>query len=144
MGRINYNGHKVSSAPVRAFLEKISKLGNITVTSGDRDFVPKGGSKTSDHLHHSAVDIHVGGMSDKKLFATLASRSKEFFGNFADGVQLILHGRDTATGGPHVHIGYIAPIAERKSARLKAIAWPRAGFIPRPPTQTMASMLTTN
>ena len=111
MGRINFNGKKISSKAVNEILETIaSKLGVVNVTSGDRDFVPKGGSKTSDHLHHCAADIHVVGMTDKKLFATLAAHTKEYFGKHAANVQLILHGSNTATGGPHVHIG----VAEKR------------------------------
>lgn len=101
-GSISYNGKRVSDPVLRGKLEQIADFfgRNITVTSGDRDFVPKGGSRTSLHLAHRAVDLHVQGVSDAEVFSRLKSS-----GILSNGYEVIRHGPNTATGGPHVHIG---------------------------------------
>ncbi|MEW6734458.1 MAG: SafA/ExsA family spore coat assembly protein [Acidobacteriota bacterium] len=101
-GSVSYNGKRVSDPVLRDKLEQIADLfgRNITVTSGDRDFVPKGGSKTSLHLAHRAVDLHVNGLTDAEVFAKLKSS-----GILNGGYEVIWHGTNTATGGPHIHIG---------------------------------------
>lgn len=102
-GSISYNGKKVSDPALRNKLQQVADFfgRHITVTSGDRDFVPKGGSKTSLHLEHRAVDLHVDGLSDAQVFSQLKSS-----GLLAKGFEVIRHGPYTATGGPHVHIGH--------------------------------------
>jgi len=69
-GSITYNGKRVSDPALRNKLEQVADFfgRNITVTSGDRDFVPKGGSRTSLHLAHRAVDLHVQGIPDAEVF----------------------------------------------------------------------------
>ncbi|KAF0211083.1 MAG: Penicillin-resistant DD-carboxypeptidase, partial [bacterium] len=102
-GSITYNGKRVSDPVLRNKLEQVADFfgRNITVTSGDRDFVPKGGSRTSLHLAHRAVDLHVQGVSDAEVFSKLKSS-----GILNSGYEVIRHGPNTATGGPHVHIGH--------------------------------------
>jgi peptidoglycan hydrolase-like protein with peptidoglycan-binding domain len=101
-GRVFYNGHPVSDSRLRAKMEQIADYfgRNITVTSGDRDYVPPGGSSTSLHLAHRAVDLHVNGLSDAYVFSRLRAS-----GILNNGYEVIRHGPFTATGGPHVHIG---------------------------------------
>lgn len=101
-GRVSYNGKEVSDPVLRNKLEQVADFfgKNITVTSGDRDFVPKGGSRNSLHLAHRAVDLHVNGLSDSEVFSRLKSS-----GILNGGYEVILHGSNTATGGPHIHIG---------------------------------------
>lgn len=101
-GSVTYNGKRVSDPVLRDKLEKVADFfgRNITVTSGDRDFVPRGGSRTSLHLAHRAVDLHVQGLSDAEVFSRLKSS-----GILSNGYEVIRHGPNTATGGPHIHIG---------------------------------------
>jgi peptidoglycan hydrolase-like protein with peptidoglycan-binding domain/3D (Asp-Asp-Asp) domain-containing protein len=102
-GSISYNGKKVSDPALRNKLQQVADFfgRHITVTSGDRDFVPKGGSRTSLHLEHRAVDLHVDGLSDAQVFSRLKSS-----GLLDKGFEVIRHGPYTATGGPHIHIGH--------------------------------------
>jgi peptidoglycan hydrolase-like protein with peptidoglycan-binding domain len=101
-GSISYNGHRVSDPVLRHKLGQIADYfgRHITVTSGDRDYVPQGGSTTSLHLAHRAVDLHVDGLSDAYVFARLRAS-----GILSNGYEVIRHGPFTATGGPHIHIG---------------------------------------
>jgi len=56
---VNYNGKTVSDSAVRTKLTQISTvLGSITLTSGDRSYVPPGGSKTSLHLAKRAAAFY--------------------------------------------------------------------------------------
>jgi muramidase (phage lysozyme) len=96
-----------SDRHLRTVMERLSELTGRTVVvhSGDRNFVPSGGSRTSLHLAHRAVDFHVTGISDASVL--------EFFrANFSrlldrtEGYELIRHGQYTSTGGPHVHLGH--------------------------------------
>lgn len=104
-GSVSYNGKTVSDKTLRNKIEQVADFfgRHVTVTSGDRDFVPKGGSQTSLHLAHRAIDLHVDGVPDAQVF----SRLKES-GLLNGGYEVILHGPNTATGGPHVHIGRYA------------------------------------
>jgi hypothetical protein len=72
----------------------------VNVTSGDRDFVPSGGSLTSAHLRGDAADFHVQGETDSQVDTELKSSTSPVI----TGFNVIQHGPDTATQGAHVHI----------------------------------------
>jgi hypothetical protein len=97
----------VSDNHIKSVLQRMADFfgKDISVHSGDRDFVPKGGSKTSLHLHHRAADFHVSGISDAKAYEFLKKNTGKVF-DCSQGYELILHGVHTATGGPHLHIGH--------------------------------------
>lgn len=105
MGIIKFNGKKVSDKNVVGLLEKISHhIGPVNVTSGDRGHVPRGGSVTSLHLIHQAVDFWVSGVNLEDAFKKLIEkRGLIFAGNHK--YEVIHHGKYTHTGGPHLHIG---------------------------------------
>lgn len=96
----------VSDANIKAIMQKIADAAgvNITVHSGDRNFVPKGGSKTSLHLKKRAADFHISGMTDADGFAFLKANKDTIF-DYNQSYELIHHGTYTQTGGPHLHIG---------------------------------------
>lgn len=102
-GSVSFNGKQVSDPALRNKLQQVADFfgRNVSLTSGDRDFVPKGGSKTSLHLEHRAADLHVEGLSDAQVFSQLKSS-----GILDKGFEVIRHGPSTITGGPHVHIGH--------------------------------------
>ncbi len=97
----------VSDKDLLALLDKISDSLGVTVeiTSGDRNSVPGGGSRTSDHLAGRAVDIHFVGMPDARAFGMLRQNRKAIFGEGTMGFQVIHHGPHTQTQGEHIHIG---------------------------------------
>lgn len=101
-GFVNYAGRSISDGTLRGKLNRIADYfgRGITITSGDRNFVPPGGSRTSLHLAGRAADLHVNGLSDRAVFYGL-KRS----GLLRGGYEVIWHGSNTATGGPHIHIG---------------------------------------
>jgi hypothetical protein len=103
-GRVNYNGHRVSDATLRRTLQQIAdRFGwTINITSGDRDYVPPGGSTTSLHLKHRAADFHVAGVTDGHVFASLRGLRG---GLLRRDYEVIWHGPHTQTTGPHVHLG---------------------------------------
>jgi hypothetical protein len=74
------------------------------VHSGDRNFVPSGGSTKSLHLQKRAADLHIPGMTDGQIFAMIRREMNQLF-DVAEAYEVIIHGRFTATGGPHIHIG---------------------------------------
>ncbi len=100
---VEMNGHKVSDPKVTKALAAVSVyLGSSTVnvTSGDRNFVPHGGAKNSEHLVGKAADFHVVCMSDSKADSEL----KDSASPIADGFRLIQHGPNTQTQGAHLHL----------------------------------------
>lgn len=100
-----YGKFNVSDEVLKNTLELIAlHIGRVIVTSGDRDFVPKGGSKTSLHLQKRAVDIKIAGMSLEDAFMKLVSKEKDIFDS-KSGYEVILHGKFTKVAGPHLHIG---------------------------------------
>jgi hypothetical protein len=103
-GRVNYNGHRVSDATLRRTLQQIADhfRWTINVTSGDRDYVPPGGSPNSLHLKHRAADFHVAGASDGHVFWSLHGLRH---GLLRRDYEVIWHGPHTQTTGPHVHLG---------------------------------------
>jgi hypothetical protein len=107
MPTVNYHGHHVADPEIRRVLQTIADLygKNVEVTSGDRSFVPKGGSKTSLHLDKRAADLYINGETLHKIFLDLKIYIAMVFDS-TKGYEVILHGVHTATGGPHVHIGH--------------------------------------
>lgn len=105
MSLVHYRGKRVSDADVRKVLARIAKtIGPVYVTSGDRGHVPKGGSHTSLHLIHQAVDFGIVGMSLEEGFKRLYRHQKDIF-SIGKSYEVIWHGKFTKTGGPHLHIG---------------------------------------
>jgi len=105
-GKVNYNGKTVSDKNIRDVLQRIAdKLGaDVNVTSGDRNYVPPGGSLRSDHLKKRAADFLVSGKSLKDVFEELRNSKSDIFDK-DKRYQVIHHGKYTGTGGPHIHIG---------------------------------------
>lgn len=104
-GRVVYGGRTVSSAAVRGFLQRLADLTGRTVrvTSGDRNYVPRGGSRTSLHLRHRAADFVVEGQTLGQTFELIrANRALLFAGG---SYELIWHQPGTNTSGPHLHAG---------------------------------------
>lgn len=107
MAKVRYNPHRVSDPDVRAVLERIAGTlsHDVKVTSGDRDYVPSGGSKTSDHLTHHAADFHVEGIPDSSAFDAIRSQADSIFDRDSH-YQFIYHGPHTSTQGEHLHVGH--------------------------------------
>ena len=103
---VRYNGHVVSDSNVRAALEKISGATgrSVNVTSGDRNFVPAGGARNSDHLKKRVADFHLEGIADEGGFAEIRNKGAAIFGSPMT-FQLIRHGPHTQTEGAHIHLG---------------------------------------
>ena len=105
MGVVKYRKYNVSDRELKVIVNKIAKkLGDVWVTSGDRGHVPKGGSKTSLHLSHRAIDFGIVGMTLEQGFKKLYEHRLEIFGT-KNSYEVIYHGYHTITGGPHLHIG---------------------------------------
>lgn len=109
---VNYGRHMVSDQQLRDVLENIAmETGHcVRVTSGDRNFIPKGSSSTSLHNIKEAVDFHIEGLTDEEGFTQLRLRRTEIFGpttGLGFRFQIIRHGVHTETGGPHLHLGYV-------------------------------------
>jgi hypothetical protein len=96
----------VSDTWLRRFLVAVAHLcgGDVTVHSGDREFVPKGGSKKSQHLLGRAADLKVSGLSPKQVFERLSNAAEQLPAPLAR-YQILHHGPFTATEAEHVHIG---------------------------------------
>lgn len=96
----------VSDNNVKTVLQRIADSfgANITVHSGDRNFVPGGGSKTSLHLQNRAADFHIQGYTDAQGFDAIKAKFDQIF-DASEAYEFIRHGTHTATGGPHLHIG---------------------------------------
>jgi len=100
-GEVNYHGHTVSDPAVRQELTEITfaTRHTVDVTSGDRNFVPKGGAKNSEHLKGDAADFHIHGLKDSTAFGSIMKNNV-----IAGGFKLLQHGPFTATEGPHLHL----------------------------------------
>jgi len=107
--QVLYNGKTISDDNIKAVLQKIADTleGDVNVTSGDRNYVPAGGSQTSLHLQKRAADLSVSGYSLKDAFAKLKEQKATIF-DADKKYEVIRHGDHTATGGPHIHIGRFA------------------------------------
>jgi hypothetical protein len=108
-GVVNYNGKTVSDPVVRKALQRLADFvkGTVTVTSGDRDYVPQGGSRTSWHLQKKAADFKVEGQPLETTFNILRANAGAILPE--DTFEVIWHGQNTNTGGPHLHLGNRAP-----------------------------------
>jgi muramidase (phage lysozyme) len=96
-----------SDAHLKVVMERISELlgKTVVVHSGDRNYVPPGGSRKSLHLARRAVDLHVPGISDSSVLTSIKGNIDKIFDK-SQGYELIRHGEYTNTGGPHIHIGH--------------------------------------
>lgn len=117
---VNYGTYQVSDEHLRDALERMAdELGHvIRVTSGDRDFVPKGGAKNSLHLLNMAVDFHVDVLTDAMAFKLMRMKREKIFGDTKGKsfrYQIIYHGPFTETGGEHLHLGYVPEAQEKRS-----------------------------
>jgi hypothetical protein len=98
---------------LNAIAEQLGR--DITVHSGDRHHVPKGGARKSHHLEGRAADFHVAGLPDADAFAALMSVADRL-PTFPDQrFNLIHHGPYTATEGEHLHLGHYS-ILEKSAA----------------------------
>ncbi len=106
MPAVNYNGHTVSDQEIENILADACSYfeADINVTSGDRTYVPEGGSDKSLHLHKRAADFHVVGYDDATAFLYMKVFVAAFFAS-GNKYEFILHGVYTATGGAHLHLG---------------------------------------
>lgn len=105
MSKVDFRGKTVSDDDLKEVLKRIARsIGSVHITSGDRGFVPKGGSKTSLHLQHQAVDFGILGLSLEEGFIKLAHASRNIFTK-GNSYEVIWHGPYTNTNGPHLHIG---------------------------------------
>jgi len=106
-GKVTYNGKIISDENIRTVLQRIAdKLeADVNITSGDRNYVPKGGSPRSDHLRKRAADFLVSGKSLQNVFEKLINKKTDIFDK-DKSYQVIHHGKYTATGGSHIHIGH--------------------------------------
>jgi hypothetical protein len=114
---VKYGDYKVSDEDIRLTLQRIAAEAGrpVRVTSGDRDFVPKGGARNSLHLDKHAVDFHVEGLPDGQVFDLLRAKRSAIFGDArgkAFRYQIIHHGPDTITGGAHIHLGNVPEPSE--------------------------------
>ena len=119
-GRVNYGRYRVSDPLVRQVLERIAAQTGRTVilTSGDRNYVPRGGSRTSLHLLRRAADFKVQGMSLSSVFSVIRNNRSTILAGA--GFEVIYHQPGTNTGGPHLHVG-------RRGSSADAIKTERGG-----------------
>ena len=105
VGRVNYGRYRVSDPLVRQVLERIAAQTGRTVivTSGDRSYVPRGGSRTSLHLLRRAADFKVEGMGLRQAFDLVRGNSGSILSGA--GFELIYHAPGTSTNAPHLHVG---------------------------------------
>ncbi|XP_013421539.1 lysozyme 1 [Lingula anatina] len=100
-GKVDYQGYAVSDADVRRKLQAIANLygKRVYLFSGDR---PHQSNSRSHHYFGRAADFWIEGEgSGRAIFNRLRSS-----GILARDYQVIWHGRDTCTGGEHIHIGH--------------------------------------
>jgi len=105
-GGVDYTpGVHVSSSTLRKKLRAIAKFFNwhITVHHGNRTHAVTGGSLTSLHYKGQAADFHVRSLTDRTAFRKMVFHRRKLL---ASEYELIWHGTNTETGGPHLHIGY--------------------------------------
>lgn len=109
---VSYGSYRVGDQRLRDVLERIADETSrvVRVTSGDRNFVPDGGAPDSLHLINQAVDFHIDGLSDEQAFNLLRLKRSEIFGDATGNAfrfQIIRHGPNTETQGPHIHLGIV-------------------------------------
>jgi hypothetical protein len=114
--------HKpVSDTWLKRFLSAVAAVvgGDVTVHSGDRNFVPQGGARKSQHLVGRAADLKVSGFTPKQVFDRLLAAGEALPAPMMCRYQILHHGKHTATEAEHVHIGRYAFLDKRSE---------RAGF----------------
>ena len=109
-----------SDEHLQVVMERLSELlgKTVVVHSGDRDYVPPGGSTTSLHLAHRAVDFHIDDLSDSSIFESMKANLSRLL-NKTEGYELIRHGEFTETGGAHLHLGHYQSGTHTGKALLK-------------------------
>jgi hypothetical protein len=116
---------EVSDPWLRRLLESVASLvgGNVTVHSGDRNFVPTGGSKTSQHLKGRAADLKVSGFTPKQVFDRVVAGASSLPAPMMGRYQVLYHGKHTSTEAEHVHVGRYAFLDQKKSERAGFDFW---------------------
>ncbi len=106
MPTVNYNEKTVSDENVKTVLQSIADQlkGDVNVTSGDRSYVPKGGSTKSHHVDKRAADFWVTGYTLQCAFTKIKTKKSDIFDSDKK-YQAIRHGTHTKTGGAHLHVG---------------------------------------
>lgn len=109
MPTVKYNSKTISDANIKAVLQKIATElnGDVNVLSGDRNYVPSGGSSTSHHVQKRAADFSVTGKTLANAFADIKTKKTSIFDSDKK-YQVIHHGPNTSTGGAHLHVGRYA------------------------------------
>jgi len=109
----------VSDPWLRRLLASISAAigADMAVHSGDRNFVPQGGSKKSQHLDGRAADFKVKGYTPEQVFQKLRSAAAALPAPMGARYQVLYHGKHTATEAEHVHIGRYHFLDQKKSTR---------------------------
>jgi hypothetical protein len=131
MASVNFNGHTISSEEVKLVLQAVCDFfqANVFVTSGNRDFVPPGGSQTSWHLSGKAADFYVEGNENSTVFMYMKVFVSNFF-KMGNKYEFINHGSYTGTTGKHLHLackgstndfGYVEFIEEGLTSSTKNI-----------------------
>ncbi|MBS1793437.1 MAG: hypothetical protein JSS81_06260 [Acidobacteria bacterium] len=113
MATINFNGKTVSDTEIKNVLQAICDFfeADVNVTSGDRNYVPPGGSPTSMHLKNRAADFHVSGYDDGTVYMYLKVFASAFFAS-GNNYEVIWHGIHTNTTGPHIHVARLGSTGE--------------------------------
>ena len=106
MATINYGTHTISDEEIKNVLQAICDFfeADVNVTSGDRGYVPDGGSKTSDHLAGRAADFHVQGYDDAMAYRLMKAFPAAIFAS-RNSYQIIWHGGLNPQLKAHIHIG---------------------------------------
>lgn len=110
MANVNLNGRTVSDGVLNTVLENIAKYfeADLNVTSGDRTFVPEGGSTTSLHLSKRAADFNITGLTLEVVYLNLRNLGANQVFVAGHAYEFIWHGPHTATTGAHLHLGRIS------------------------------------
>ena len=106
MPTVNFNGKTVSDQDVKDVLQNIADYfgADVNVTSGDRNYVPPGGSTSSKHLVGRAADFHIVGVPDVVIYENLKNFGWDHVFEFGHFWTLLYHGPHTGTTGEHIHL----------------------------------------
>ena len=109
----------------------------VTVTSGDRDYVPKGGSKTSLHLAHRAADFSGSNYTLASAFFKIKEKQDKIF-DWDKKYEVIHHG--VSPVGWRIFASFtrvvLAPAGEREVRMRRAVEQPPQGMLDLPMAQT--------
>jgi hypothetical protein len=121
-GGVTYR-HTTRSGTLQNFASNLAGAENVhvVVISGDRNYVPQGGSTASEHLTtdinpsaQGAIDFHAYYEDGRQVpDGALGSVAISSGRAETDGVRLILHGPGTNTEGPHLHADTRTDIGHR-------------------------------